>query len=126
MTTPLRIVHPRSKETFVLLPLAEYERLKEGEYSEERSRMSITLISPRNPVKYHTSKSIQIRTAFLRTPVPKSLIGQGSGASYAPRRFRPKIGRQRRIASHSTRPATRFVRQLFCRQPAFPVGPASE
>ncbi len=32
--TPPRIVHPRSKETFVLLRVDEYERLKEGEYDD--------------------------------------------------------------------------------------------
>ena len=32
--TPIRFVHPRSKEKFVLLPVAEYERLKEGEYDD--------------------------------------------------------------------------------------------
>ena len=32
--TPVRMVYPRSKETFVLLPVAEYERLKEGEYDD--------------------------------------------------------------------------------------------
>jgi PHD/YefM family antitoxin component YafN of YafNO toxin-antitoxin module len=32
--TPIRLVHPRSKEKFVLLPEAEYERLKEGEYED--------------------------------------------------------------------------------------------
>lgn len=32
--TPPRLVHPRSKETFVLLPVAEYERLKDSEYDD--------------------------------------------------------------------------------------------
>jgi hypothetical protein len=33
-TTPLRIVNPWTKETFVLLPVIEYERLKDGEYDD--------------------------------------------------------------------------------------------
>ena len=32
--TPPRIVNPRTKETFVLLRLDEYERLKEDEYDD--------------------------------------------------------------------------------------------
>jgi PHD/YefM family antitoxin component YafN of YafNO toxin-antitoxin module len=32
--TPPRIVNPRTKETFVLLRVDEYERLKEGEYDD--------------------------------------------------------------------------------------------
>ena len=32
--TPLRIVNPRTKETFVLLPVDEYEQLKEDEYDD--------------------------------------------------------------------------------------------
>jgi PHD/YefM family antitoxin component YafN of YafNO toxin-antitoxin module len=32
--TPLRVVNPRTKETFVLLRLEEYERLKEDEYDD--------------------------------------------------------------------------------------------
>ena len=32
--TPPRIVHPRTKETFVLLRVDEYERLKEEEYDD--------------------------------------------------------------------------------------------
>ena len=31
---PPRIVNPRTKETFVLLRVEEYERLKEGEYDD--------------------------------------------------------------------------------------------
>jgi hypothetical protein len=31
---PPRVVNPRTKETFVLLPVEEYERLKEGEYDD--------------------------------------------------------------------------------------------
>jgi hypothetical protein len=31
--TPPRVVNPRTKETFVLLRVDEYERLKEGEYA---------------------------------------------------------------------------------------------
>jgi PHD/YefM family antitoxin component YafN of YafNO toxin-antitoxin module len=31
---PPRIVNPRTKETFVLLPLDEYKRLKEDEYED--------------------------------------------------------------------------------------------
>jgi hypothetical protein len=33
-TTPPRIVNPRTKETVVLLPVDEYERLKEDEYDD--------------------------------------------------------------------------------------------
>jgi len=33
-STPPRIVHPRSKETFVLLREEEYERLKQEEYDD--------------------------------------------------------------------------------------------
>ena len=33
-TTPPRIVNPRTKETFVLLRIDEYERLKEEEYDD--------------------------------------------------------------------------------------------
>jgi len=32
--TPPRIVNPRTKETFVLLGVGEYERLKESEYDD--------------------------------------------------------------------------------------------
>ena len=32
--TPLRMVHPRSKVTFVLLRVDEYDRLKEDEYDD--------------------------------------------------------------------------------------------
>ena len=32
--TPLHLVNPRTKETFVLLPLDEYQRLKEEEYDD--------------------------------------------------------------------------------------------
>jgi hypothetical protein len=32
--TPARVVNPRTQETFVLLPVGEYERLKEGEYDD--------------------------------------------------------------------------------------------
>ena len=32
--TPLRLVNPRTKQTFVLLPLDEYQRLKEEEYDD--------------------------------------------------------------------------------------------
>lgn len=32
--TPPRVVNPRTKETFVLLPVDEYERLKEAEYDD--------------------------------------------------------------------------------------------
>ena len=32
--TPPRVVNPRTNETFVLLPIGEYERLKEGEYDD--------------------------------------------------------------------------------------------
>jgi hypothetical protein len=32
--TSARLVHPRTKETFVLLRLDEYERLKENEYDD--------------------------------------------------------------------------------------------
>jgi hypothetical protein len=44
--TPPRIMHPRSKETFVLLRVDEYERLKEDQYddspwtSEERHALA--------------------------------------------------------------------------------------
>ncbi len=44
--TPLRVVNPRTKETFVLLRVEEYERLKEEEYddspwtSEERHALA--------------------------------------------------------------------------------------
>jgi hypothetical protein len=44
--TPPRLVNPRTKETFVLLRVEEYERLKEGEYddspwtSEERHALA--------------------------------------------------------------------------------------
>ena len=31
---PLRVVYPRTKETFVLVPVEEYERLKEREYDD--------------------------------------------------------------------------------------------
>ena len=43
---PPRVVNPRTRETFVLLPLKEYERLKEEEYddspwtSEERHALA--------------------------------------------------------------------------------------
>ncbi len=33
-STPLRVVHPRSMETFVLLRADEYQRLKEVEYDD--------------------------------------------------------------------------------------------
>jgi alpha-D-ribose 1-methylphosphonate 5-phosphate C-P lyase len=33
-TTPPRVVNPRTKETFVLLRLEEYERLKEEQYDD--------------------------------------------------------------------------------------------
>jgi PHD/YefM family antitoxin component YafN of YafNO toxin-antitoxin module len=33
-TTPPRLVNPRTKETFVLLPADEYARLKEAEYDD--------------------------------------------------------------------------------------------
>jgi PHD/YefM family antitoxin component YafN of YafNO toxin-antitoxin module len=33
-TTPLRLVNPRTKETYVLLRADEYERLKEDEYDD--------------------------------------------------------------------------------------------
>ena len=33
-STPARVVNPRTKETFVLLPEAEYKRLKELEYDD--------------------------------------------------------------------------------------------
>jgi hypothetical protein len=33
-TTPPRVVNPRTKETFVLLRVDEYERLKEDEYDD--------------------------------------------------------------------------------------------
>jgi hypothetical protein len=45
-TTPPRVVNPRTKETFVLLRVEEYERLKEDEYddspwtSEERHALA--------------------------------------------------------------------------------------
>jgi prevent-host-death family protein len=32
--TPPRVVNPRTKEMFVLLPVEEYERLKEEEYDD--------------------------------------------------------------------------------------------
>jgi hypothetical protein len=32
--TPARVVNPRTQETFVLLPVDEYERLKEEEYDD--------------------------------------------------------------------------------------------
>jgi hypothetical protein len=32
--TPPRVVNPRTKETYVLLRVDEYERLKEGEYDD--------------------------------------------------------------------------------------------
>ena len=32
--TPHRVVNPRTKETFVLLPTDEYQRLKEDEYDD--------------------------------------------------------------------------------------------
>jgi hypothetical protein len=32
--TPPRVVNPRTKETFVLLPDSEYKRLKEDEYDD--------------------------------------------------------------------------------------------
>lgn len=32
--TPPQVVNPRTQETFVLLRVAEYERLKEGEYDD--------------------------------------------------------------------------------------------
>jgi PHD/YefM family antitoxin component YafN of YafNO toxin-antitoxin module len=32
--TPLRVVKPRTNETFVLLPIAEYEHLKDTEYDD--------------------------------------------------------------------------------------------
>ena len=32
--TPLRVVNPRTKETFVLLRIEEYEHLKEEEYDD--------------------------------------------------------------------------------------------
>jgi hypothetical protein len=33
-TLPARIVNPRTKETFVLLPVDEYQRLKDDEYDD--------------------------------------------------------------------------------------------
>ena len=33
-TTPPRVVNPRTKETFILLRVDEYERLKEDEYDD--------------------------------------------------------------------------------------------
>lgn len=45
-TTPPRVVNPRTKQTFVLLPVSEYERLKEEDYddspwtSEERHALA--------------------------------------------------------------------------------------
>ena len=33
-TSPARVVNPRTQETFVLLPEAEYQRLKEQEYDD--------------------------------------------------------------------------------------------
>ena len=32
--TPLRLVNPQTKETYVLLPIEEYERRKEDEYDD--------------------------------------------------------------------------------------------
>jgi prevent-host-death family protein len=32
--TPPQVVNPRTRETFVLLPVDEYRRLKEGEYDD--------------------------------------------------------------------------------------------
>jgi alpha-D-ribose 1-methylphosphonate 5-phosphate C-P lyase len=32
--TPLRLMNPRTKETYVLLPVDEYERVKEDEYDD--------------------------------------------------------------------------------------------
>lgn len=32
--TPLRVVNPRTNETFILLPVEEYERLKERQYDD--------------------------------------------------------------------------------------------
>jgi hypothetical protein len=32
--TPPRVVNPRTNETFILLPVGEYERLKEQEYDD--------------------------------------------------------------------------------------------
>lgn len=32
--TPPRVVNPRTHETFVLLPIEDYERLKEAEYDD--------------------------------------------------------------------------------------------
>jgi hypothetical protein len=31
---PVRIMNPRTNETFILLPISEYERLKEQEYDD--------------------------------------------------------------------------------------------
>ena len=45
-TTPPRVLNPRTRKTFVLLPVEEYERLKEDEYddspwtSEERHALA--------------------------------------------------------------------------------------
>jgi hypothetical protein len=33
-TTPPQVVNPRTKETFVLLPVEEYQRLKDDEYDD--------------------------------------------------------------------------------------------
>ena len=33
-STPARILNPRTRETFVMLPVDEYERLKEDEYDD--------------------------------------------------------------------------------------------
>lgn len=33
-TSPPRLVDPRTQETFVLLPLMEYERLRDGHYDD--------------------------------------------------------------------------------------------
>jgi alpha-D-ribose 1-methylphosphonate 5-phosphate C-P lyase len=32
--TPLRLMNPRTTETYVLLPVAEYERVKQDEYDD--------------------------------------------------------------------------------------------
>jgi hypothetical protein len=32
--TPPRLINPRTNETFILLPISEYERLKEQEYDD--------------------------------------------------------------------------------------------
>ena len=34
LLTPPRVVNPRTHETFVLLPIDEYQRLKKGEYDD--------------------------------------------------------------------------------------------